>query len=124
MTVTKLSGAKRSSAQNATSHAWYGQIAAWNRDQSITEAKAECKLLYGKPILCRDNSDWMEKWEPLYGPLSYGKQLVLFECIPVTSVMTTKQMNEYMNNVQQVYRSQGVPLIDPEFAHYMGAPEQ
>jgi hypothetical protein len=41
-------------------------------------------------------------------------QLRLFEVIPLTSLMTTRQMSAYMDAVQQEYRAQGVALIDPE----------
>lgn len=118
MTVSKLAGANRSHAQNRTAHAWYSQIAGWDGDHTAAQAKAHCKMTHGKQILIRDNPEWQAKWEPLYGPLDYETEVKLFECLPVTSVMRVKQMNEFMNAVQLEYRVQGIPLIDPEMQKY------
>jgi hypothetical protein len=117
MTVSAIKGARRSLPQNATAAAWYGQIAqAYSMAQG--EAKAECKLRFGLPIMDRDRPDWVESWQPLYGPLPYAMQRKLFEVIPMTSLFTTKQMAEYMTAIQREYVSQGVALIDPEARKY------
>lgn len=119
MTVSAIKGARRSLPQNATAAAWYGQIAqAYSMAQG--EAKAECKLRFGLPIMERDKPEWVEAWQPLYGPLPYAMRRKLFEVIPLTSLFTTKQMAEYMDAVQREYRSQGVALIDPEAMRYAG----
>lgn len=112
-TVTLTKGARRSNPQNATAAVWYGQIGT-EYGQSPDEVKAECKLQYGLPIMQRDNEAWVAQWEPLYGPLPYRARLLAFQCIPLTSKFTVKQMSEYMDTVQRVYRGQGVDLIDPE----------
>ena len=116
-TVSLTKGAKRSLPQNATVHLWFGQIAK-ETGQTQAEAKAECKFHFGKPILERDNLDWVAKWAPLYDPLPYAMQLRLFEALPVTSLFTTRQMAEFMDAVQKEYRAQGIMLIDPEARKY------
>jgi hypothetical protein len=116
-TVSYAKGIKRSLPQNATLHAWMGQIAA-ETGQAQAEVKAECKLWYGLPILERDSPAWVAKWQPLYGPLAYAQRLALFEVLPVTSVMTTRQMGELMDAIQKEYRAQGISLIDPENRRY------
>lgn len=121
MTVSKLAGAKRSHAQNATAHMWYSQIAGWHGDQTTLQAKARCKMAHGQPILIRDSPEWVAKWEPLYGPLNYESKLKLFECLPVTSLMRVKQMSEFMEAVRLEYLAQGIPLIDPDMQKYEGA---
>lgn len=119
ITVSMLKGAKRSNPQNSTAAAWYGQIAT-ETGQSQADAKAECKLRFGLPIMERDNPAWVAKWEPLYGPLPYALRLRAFEAIPLTSKLTVRQMSEYMDAVQREYRSQGIPLLDPEALRYEG----
>ena len=117
LTVSATKGARRSLPQNSTAAAWYGQIAA-ETGQTQAEAKAECKLRFGLPIMERDRPDWVAKWRPLYDPLPYAMRLRLFEAIPLTSLLTVRQMSEYMDAVQKEYRAQGVPLIDPEARKY------
>jgi len=58
------------------------------------------------------------KVHALYAPLPYAMRLRLFEALPVTSVMTTRQMGEYMDAVQKEYRAMGIALIDPEARKY------
>jgi len=112
-TVSLTKGARRSLPQNSTAAKWYAQISAETGD-TPAEVKALCKWRYGKPIMEAEKPEWVEKWEPLYSPLPYMMQLRLFEVIPLTSLMTTRQMSAYMDAVQQEYRAQGVALIDPE----------
>lgn len=113
MTVSAIKGAKRSLPQNSLFHDWVN-IIAQETGQSQAEAKAEIKLRFGRPILERDNPEWAAKWHPLYSPLPYPMQLRLFEALPVTSAMTTRQMAELMGAVQREYTAQGIALTDPE----------
>ena len=119
MTVSHIKGARRSLPQNSTVHKWYAQIAE-ETGQSQAEAKAECKLRFGLPIMERDKPEWVAKWHALYSPLPYAMRLRLFEAIPVTSEMNVRQMSEYMDAVQREYRTMGIPLIDPEARKYEG----
>lgn len=117
VTVSYVKGAKRTNPQNSTVHMWFGQIAK-ETGQSQGEAKAECKLRYGLPIMERDNAAWVAKWHPLYASLPYDRRLLLFEVIPVTSAMTTRQLAEMMDAMQRDYRAQGIPLVDPDARKY------
>ena len=112
-TVSLNKGARRSLPQNSTLHLWAGQIAA-ETGQTQAETKAEIKLRFGLPIMERDNPEWVAKWEPLYGVLPYVMRLRLFEAIPLTSLLTTRQAAEMMGAVQKEYLAQGIPLVDPE----------
>jgi hypothetical protein len=112
LTVTAIKGARRSLPQNSTLHLWTGQIAA-ETGQSQAEAKAEIKLRFGLPIMERDNPAWVAKWEPLYGPLPHHMRLRLFEALPLTSLLTTRQMAELMDAIQKEYLAQGISLVDP-----------
>lgn len=117
VTVSLTKGARRSLPQNSTLHLWTGQIAA-ETSQTQAEAKAEIKLRFGLPIMERDRPDWVAKWSPLYTPLTYAMRLRLFEAVPLTSLLTTRQMAEMMDAIQKEYRSQGVFLTDPEARKY------
>lgn len=113
LTVSAVKGAKRSNPQNSTVHKWFGQIAD-EYGQSAAEVKAECKLVWGLPIMQAERPEWVAEWEPLYGPLPYAQRRKLFECIPMTGMMTVKQMTAFMDAIQREYRAQGIALIDPE----------
>lgn len=113
ITVSAVKGAKRSNPQNSTFHKWLAQIAA-EYGESQASIKAEIKKRFGLPIMERDNEAWVAEWQPLYGPLPYHMQLKAFECIPLTSKMTVRQMSELMDAVQREYRAQGIELIDPD----------
>ena len=117
LTVTSVRGAKRSLPQNSLFHQWVAQIAA-ETGQSQTEAKAELKLTFGLPIMERDRPDWIAEWSPLYAPLPYHMRRKLFEVIPLTSLLTTRQMAEMMDAIEREYRAQGVALVDPEAAKW------
>ena len=117
MTVTHSKGAKRSLHQNALAAKWYAQIAEEVGD-SPAAIKATCKRTHGLPIMEAERLDWVQEWEPLYGPLGYEPQCKLFECIPMTRLFTTRQMAAYMTAVQREYVQQGVPLVDPEARKY------
>ena len=117
MTVSARKGAKRSHPQNATVHAWFGQIAA-ETGQTAAEVKAECKLRYGLPIMAAECHAWVAEWEGCYRALPYHAQVKLFELLPMTSKMTTRQMSAFMDAVQKEYRAQGIDLIDPEARKY------
>jgi hypothetical protein len=66
----------------------------------------------------RDKPEWVEKWSPLYAPLPYHLRLRMFEAIPLTSLLTTRVMGEYLGAIQKEYRAQGIPLVDPEAIKY------
>lgn len=117
VTVSCIKGARRSNQQSRTAEVWYSQIGA-ETGQAPIEAKAQCKLDFGLPIMERDRPDWVAKWSPLYKPLPYAMRLRLFEAIPLTSLFTTRQMSEFMDEVQRRYRSMGINLIDPEAMRY------
>ena len=116
-TASLAKGVRRSNQQSKTVEKWYSQIGAELGALPI-EVKAECKMLYGLPIMQLENAAWVAEWEPLYGPLDHARRLKLFQVLPLTSKFTTRQMGAYMDAVQLVYRQMGVALIDPEARKY------
>jgi len=120
ITVSWSQGASRSSAQNALSHRWYADIARQLGDMTAEEARAECKLRFGVPILLAENEAFADSWQRVMGVLRYAERLAAVQAfdLPVTRLMTVPQMTAYMDTVQREYSAQGVRLTDPEALKY------
>ncbi len=113
MTATILPGAKRSVEQNALQYALFTDIAEQRGDVTYEEVRAECKLHYGVPILRRDNPDFKEQYDDIIKPLPYEKKLAaMLEPLelPVTSLMRTRQMKEYLDTIYREYTARGFVL--------------
>lgn len=108
-------GKDRSLDQNAISHAWYEQVARELREDSPEGVKCECKLRFGVPILRAADADFREMYDTaIRGHLSYEQKLKAMRFLPVTSLMTVKQLSQYLEDVQAHYASRGVVLEFPE----------
>lgn len=104
ITVNVTHGKKRSLDQNAISHAWYQQVANELREDTPLGVKSFCKLHFGIPILRAESEDFREKYDRAVKPMDYPDKLTLMEWFPVTSLMTTPQLSEYLEKVQDHYR--------------------
>ena len=113
LTVSLMHGKKRSLDQNAISHAWYHQVANELREDTPLGVKSFCKLHMGIPILRAESDDFREKYDRVVKPMSYPDKLELMEWFPVTSLMTTPQLSQYLEKVQDHYRGR-VALEFPE----------
>ena len=116
-TASLAKGVSRSNQQSRTVEKWYAQIGQ-ETGQLPVQVKAECKMRYGLPIMLTENAAWVAEWAPIYEPFDYARRLKLFEVIPLTSKLTTRQMSRYMDAVQMTYRQMGIALIDPEARRY------
>ncbi|SEO76720.1 hypothetical protein SAMN02800692_2015 [Luteibacter sp. UNC138MFCol5.1] len=115
--VTIKTGKDRTLDQNAISHAWYEQIARELREDTAEGVKAECKLRFGVPILRAGDEEFREMYDAsIRGHLSYEQKLKAMRFIPVTSLMTTSQLSQYLEDVQREYAGRGVMLEFPEDA--------
>ena len=121
LTVSWTIGAPRSGAQNRLSQRWYSDIAQQLGDQSHEDVRAECKLRFGVPILNRENEAFAIAYDKTFGPLTYEARQAAIKAfdLPVTRLMTVKNMTEYLSEVQRTYSQQGVLLTDPEALRYM-----
>ena len=104
ITVTVTHGKKRSLSQNDISHAWYQQVANELREDTPLGVKSFCKLHFDIPILRAESDDFREKYDRAVKPMDYPDKLALMEWFPVTSLMTTPQLSEYLEKVQDHYR--------------------
>lgn len=117
MTASYVSGAKRTNPQNATAAMWYAQIGA-ETGETPAQVKARCKLTHGRLIMQKDRPDWVTEWEPLYAPIPHHMRLKLFEALPLTRLLTTRQMSEYLDAVKREHEEMGIELVDPEARKY------
>lgn len=114
LTVSIAEGKSRSLDQNAISHAWYEQVARELREDTALAVKAFCKLTMGVPILRLADDDFRAKYDRAVRPMAYEDKLTLMEWFPVTSLMTTPQLSQYLEAMQKHYSRHGVWLQFPE----------
>lgn len=114
LTVNVTHGKHRSLDQNAISHAWYSQVAKELREDSELGVKCFCKLHFGVPILRMGSDEFREKYDRAVKPMDYPDKLTLMEWFPVTSLMTTPQLSEYLEKMQSHYQCRGVLLEFPQ----------
>ncbi len=107
----------RSLEQNDLSHVWYREIANQGKQHTIDEVKRECKLTIGIPILRAISDEFRATWDVFVKnnpDASYEERLKLMDMIDVTSIMTTKQMSEYLDNLYWKYTQAGYHLELPK----------
>ncbi len=107
-------GADRSLDQNALQFLWANETAQQRGDCTFEEVRREWKLRYGVPILRRDEEAFREKYDKHIRPLPYAEKVAFMDMIDVTSIMTVKQMTEFLDTVQRETLQQGIRLTDPE----------
>jgi len=105
-------GKQRTIPQNSGLYKWYLKISRELEEYSPEEIRCQCKLHVGLPILRGDNSEINfhndvininELCEAVLDPLPYEDQLKVIYFIPISSEMTTKQMNEYREGIRRNY---------------------
>ncbi|MGC7464235.1 hypothetical protein QT654_20615 [Xanthomonas citri pv. citri] len=114
LTITLKFGKGRTVDQNSLSHAWYEQVARELREDDARGVKRFAKLHFGVPILRAEDEEFRQSYDAVIKRnLSYEQKLVAMDMLPVTSRMTTKQISQYMQDVQDHYRTKGVSLEFP-----------
>lgn len=120
ITVSWAQGATRTHAANRLAQRWFTDISMQLGDQTHEDVRAECKLRFGVPILRAENEAFCVSYDMTLRPLPYAAKVAAIKAfdLPVTRLMTTKQMSAFMTAVQQEYSAQGVRLTDPEALKY------
>ena len=113
--VSVKSGKDRSINQNNHSHTWYGQIARELREDTELGVKCFCKLHFGVPILRAESDDFRIAYDATVKTMSYEQKLQVMTILPVTSLMTKKQIQQYLDAMQLHYHGR-VNLQYPEAA--------
>lgn len=113
--VSVKEGKGRSVEQNAVLHGWFGQVARELREDDERGVKRYCKLHFGVPILRAEDEEFREAYDRVVRPLAYEQKLVVMDILPVTSRMTTLQLDRCMTDIQDHYRvERGVTLVYPK----------
>lgn len=120
ITVTWSQGAKRSHAQNRLAQAWFTDIARHFGDRTHEDVRADCKLRHGVPILRAENEAFRQSYDRTMKRLPFEAKLEAVKAfdLPVSRLMTVKQMTAFLDAVHQEFATQGVPLTDPERLKY------
>jgi hypothetical protein len=120
ITVSWTQGAPRTSAQNRLAFRWYMDAATQLGDRTHSTARAECKVQFAAPILCRDNEAFRLSWSRLRHRFAHEEIVEFVEAteLPMTSIMGLKQMVEYMGGIERHWRGLGVRLTDPSALKY------
>lgn len=109
--VSIRKGKGRSLDANAVTHVWYDQIARERGDTTAAEVKCYCKLHFGVPILRSEDDEFREQYDALIrARFTYEEKLKVMEFLPVTSRMSTDQMNRYRDEMQRYFAEHGVVL--------------
>ncbi len=102
--------------QNNFSFAWYTE-AGHALGETPLEVRCRAKLDIGCVILCRDDPKYLEACTLAMGHLDRETRLEkMMPYWPVTRLMTTKQMTEYMNTFERQHRGLGIDLSQPKDA--------
>lgn len=116
-TLNITDGKHRSTAQNRLQHMWMKEIAEQRGDITPEEARAYCKLTIGIPILRAQNEAFRLRYDEILKPLSYEQKLAIMSeplNLPVTSLMSTKQLTEYLDTIIRHFGEQGIILTMPD----------
>ena len=112
--VAALTGEEdRTKAQNRLIHEWFADVGN-QTGESAKEVKLRAKLDIGCPILCRDDPEFSEFFDLGLKHLPYDKQRRSMKFVPVTSILTVRQMSEFMDQFEKEHRAQGLYLTIPE----------
>jgi len=106
---------KRSEAQNKVSHLWYKEISEQGGEYTPEQIKCRAKKHFGVPIMLADCENFNEAWlKAIQAFPTYEEQVdELLAFFPVTSLMTTKQMSQYLTDFYRV-QGRGYKLTDPK----------
>lgn len=104
----------RSDLQNRLSHAWYAELANELKEYDTIGYKSFCKLHFGVPIMRTDDDEFRQVYDSAIKGLSYEKKIEIMKILPVTSLMSTKQLTQYLDAVKTYfYEHNGFDLRYP-----------
>jgi tRNA A37 N6-isopentenylltransferase MiaA len=120
ITVTWVQGANRSLQQNRLAQRWFTDVATQLGDQTHEEVRAMCKLHFGVPLLRAENEAFRVSYDATMKHLAYEAKLAAVQAfdLPVTRLMTAKQMTAFMDEMHRHWTAQGVRLTDPDELKY------
>jgi len=120
LTVTVTQGASRAPAQNRLAQRWFTDVSRQLGDQTHEDVRADCKVTFGVPILRAENEAFRQSWDATIGVLDHESQRTAVKNldVPVTRLMTAKQMTAFMDEMQRHWSGMGFRLTDPDAQKY------
>ena len=104
----------RSLQQNKLIQRWYQIIHEELGQDTILGWSCFCKKTLGVPILLAENEQFRQAYEGFIDSMSYERQLKIMEILPVTRLMTTRQLNQYLETMKDYFYKAGVVLKFPD----------
>lgn len=119
--VSIIKSEKRRSAQNRLLWKWNTAIAEQTYSDKDTVHQTN-KLDLGVPILRRDDAEFNTAWELIEKTHGPADRLRVISLIDVTSIMSVKQMTEYLQDMELLYQMRGIllPKKDDEYFEALG----
>ena len=104
---------KRSLSANAQQHVWYKQISEFT-STDIKTCECECKIDFGLPIVLSDPElgrvlGWSLENNRFFS-MTRERQITFIKIIQITSLMTTKQHNQYRENIMFYWNQRGLGI--------------
>lgn len=111
--ISVKTGKARTQPQNDITHVWYGQIARELPEDDALGWRCYCKLHHGVPILRAEDGEFRAMYDSIILGRSYEEKLLVMKFMPVTSLMSRKQLSAYANEVRNDFQNRGVFLEFP-----------
>jgi len=116
LVVSVRPGKDRSLDQNQLWFGMYKRVALTLEQGNQEEIRAYCKLMFGVPIMRRDDGRFAAGWDRYFADKSFSEQLFLMgpnplfgpDGFPVTRLFGTKQGCEYTDTIADYYVPKGV----------------
>ena len=106
--VVELLPAHRSIPQNRLFYLMYDIIGKQLYGGDSEQARNECKLTIGVPILRRDSAEFTKTYDRLIKPATYEDKLSAMEFISVSSIFDKEQGSEYVTKMFDTYAQKSV----------------
>jgi len=97
---------------------WYSNRAD-NTGNSKDYEHRYCKLVFGCPILERDDALFAEIFNDTIRHLDFERQVRAMRAIDVTKLFTVKQFTEYLHEVEQDCIANEIPIVHPSDLYYL-----
>jgi hypothetical protein len=114
ITVEWRQGRDRSLDQNELMWMWATETARQRGDVTSDEVQQEWKLHHGVPILREEEPKFREVYDEALKGQPYPVKLKAMRFLPITSIMSVKQMTRFLDTVQRECAEQGIRLTNPE----------
>jgi hypothetical protein len=114
ITVEWRQGRDRSLDQNELMWMWATEAHRQRGDVTPDEVQQEWKLHHGVPILREEEAKFREVYDEALKGQPYPVKLKAMRFLPITSIMSVKQMTRFLDAVQRECAEQGIRLTNPE----------